>query len=173
MAAHLRRKAKLPIDRELFLSAFSGLETGVATTTAIILGLLVSGSSISVVMTAALVTLSVQAFNASVARYLSLRTTKEIDDQTYTERKGPLVNAVIQFIAHITASSMPILPLIFFYDPAVIALASVGASVLTLAIAGLVQGLFIKIQAKQNLQEIILSGMMVVLVGSIAGFLLR
>jgi hypothetical protein len=41
MSSRLSRKikTKLPVDKELFLSMLGGLESGVATTTAIILGL--------------------------------------------------------------------------------------------------------------------------------------
>lgn len=152
---------------------FGGLETGVATTTAIILGLLISGGSIPIVTTAAYIALSVQAFNASVARYVSLRTSIEIDDQTSNERKEPLVNAIVQFAAHLVASSMPILPLFLLQDRLSIAIMSLLMSIATLSVAGLIQGLYIKVRAKQNLQEIVLTGMMVVVVGSMAGFLLR
>ncbi len=81
MSPYFHKKAKLPFERNLFLSTFSGLEAGVATTTAIILGLLISGESIDVVTVAAYVALSVQAFNSAVNRYVSLRTSLEIDNQ--------------------------------------------------------------------------------------------
>lgn len=173
MAPPFRKKAKLPFERNLFLSTFSGLEAGVATTTAIILGLIISGESIHVVTTAAYVALSVQAFNSAVNRYVSLRTSIEIDNQNDSEIKRPLINAITQFASHIVASSMPILPLFFLSDRTSIALASIGMSVVTLSLAGIIQGLFLKVQAKQNLKEIVLTGMMIVLVGSLAGFLLR
>ncbi|MCA1807632.1 MAG: VIT1/CCC1 transporter family protein [Actinobacteria bacterium] len=172
MSPHFRKKAKLPFDRDLFLSTFSGLEAGVATTTAIILGLLISGGSIDIVATAAYITLSVQAFNSAAARYMSLRTSMEIDDQNESEVKKPLLNAIAQFTSHVTASSMPILPLFFMQDRLQIAITAVLMSIGTLLIAGLIQGIFLKVQARHNLQEIVLTGMMVVLIGSLAGFLL-
>jgi|AntRauTorckE6833_2_1112554.scaffolds.fasta_scaffold00084_22 VIT1/CCC1 family predicted Fe2+/Mn2+ transporter len=172
MTPHFRKKAKLPFDRDLFLSTFSGLETGVATTTAIIIGLLISGGSISIVVTAAYIALSVQAFNSAVARYMSLRTSMEIDDQTESEVRKPLLNAITQFTSHVVASSMPILPLFLLQDRLHIAVAGIALSTGTLLTAGLIQGFFLKIQARHNIQEIVLTGMMVVVVGSLAGFLL-
>ncbi len=68
---------------------------------------------------------------------------------------------------------MAILPLFFLQDRLSIALAAVTMSVATLSLAGLIQGIFLKVQAKQNLKEIVLTGMMVVVVGSFAGFVLR
>lgn len=173
MSPYFHKKAKLPFERNLFLSTFSGLEAGVATTTAIILGLLISGESIDVVTVAAYVALSVQAFNSAVNRYVSLRTSQEIDNQNDSAIKRPLINAITQFTSHIVASSMPILPLFFLQDRLSIALAAVTMSVATLSLAGLIQGIFLKVQAKQNLKEIVLTGMMVVVVGSFAGFVLR
>ncbi len=172
MTPHFRKKAKLPFDRDLFLSTFSGLETGVATTTAIILGLLISGGSLSIVTTAAYIALSVQAFNSAAARYMSLRTSMEIDDQSQSEIKKPLGNAVAQFLSHIIASSMPILPLFFMQDRLRIAIIAILLSIATLLVAGLIQGIFLKVQARKNIQEIVLTGMMIVIVGSFSGYLL-
>jgi vacuolar iron transporter family protein len=118
MSSRLSRKikTKLPVNKELFLSILGGLESGVATTTAIIIGLLISGESNEVIITVAFITLTVQAFNSASARYVSLRTSLEIEDQTSKERRFPLVNASIQFSFHILASSLPIIPLFVLDD---------------------------------------------------------
>lgn len=173
MTLHLRQKAKLPFDRDLFLSSFGGFESGVATTTGIVVGLLITGGSPALVTTAAYIALSIQAFNAAVARYVNLRTSLEIDDQTLPDKKKPLANAFVQFVSHIAASSMPIVPLFLFQDPLVIGIFSMFFAFITLFLTGLLQGIFLKVQARENLRVIIFTGMMVVLVGSIAGILLR
>jgi vacuolar iron transporter family protein len=174
MSSRLSRKirTKLPVDKELFLSMLGGLESGVATTTAIILGLLISGGSNEFIITAAYITLSVQAFNSASARYVALRTSLEIEDQTSKERRFPLVNASIQFAFHVVASSLPILPLFILDDKLHIAIASISLSLLTLTLTGILQGRFLFVQAKQNMQEILVIGLLVMTVGTIAGLLL-
>lgn len=174
MLSRLRRRApaKLPVERELFLSALSGLESGIAMMTAIVIGLEISGSNASFIATAAYITLIVQAFNASSIRYVSLRMGAEIDDETSQERRAPFYNAAVQFISHITAGSMPILPLFFLTGTIYVALASFVIGVLLLIGIGLLQGRFLKIQASQNVREIMLTGLLVILVGVLAGLLL-
>jgi VIT1/CCC1 family predicted Fe2+/Mn2+ transporter len=175
MSIRLNRKlhAKLPVDKELFLSAYGGLESGVATTTAIIIGLLISGGSSAFIAIAAYISVSVQAFNSASARYVGLRTSMEIDDLRADNRREPLLNAIVQFVSHVFASSMPILPLFFFTDRVMIATASITLSAVTLLAAGLLQGNYLKLQAKQNIQEIMVISALVVLVGSLAGLVLR
>lgn len=174
MLSRLKRHvpAKLPIDRELFLSALGGLESGVAMMTAIVIGLEISGNNASFIATAAYITLIVQAFNASSIRYVSLRMSAEIDDETSQERWAPFFSASVQFICHITAGSMPILPLFFLTGTAYVALASFVIGVFLLIGIGLLQGRYLKMQASQNIREIMLTGLLVILIGTIAGLLL-
>jgi VIT1/CCC1 family predicted Fe2+/Mn2+ transporter len=175
MALRLIKKvgAKLPFDKDLFLSLLGGLESGVATTTAIIVGLIISEESIAVVTVAAIVTVAIQAFNSAASRYVGLRTSEEIEDITTTERFKPLINSMVQFVAHAFASIVPILPLYFVASEAVILLSSVLLAYCMLVIIGGFQGIFLNVQAKRNMIEILVIGTMVITVGIIAGLILR
>jgi VIT1/CCC1 family predicted Fe2+/Mn2+ transporter len=168
-----RANANLPFDKELFLSLLGGLESGVATTTAVVVGLTISERAISLVIVAAIVTVAVQAFNSAASRYVSLRASEEIDDLTASERLMPLANASAQFIAHASASIVPILPLYLIANNVLIVLSSILLAYCMLVIIGGFQGIFLKIQAKQNMIEILVTGTLVIAVGTIAGFVLR
>jgi VIT1/CCC1 family predicted Fe2+/Mn2+ transporter len=168
-----RMNARLPLDKELFLSLLGGLESGVATTTAVIVGLTISERSLAVVTVAAIVTVSIQAFNSAASRYVSLRASEEIDDLTATEKFKPLANAVVQFIAHASASIVPILPLYFVANHFVVVISTILLAYCMLVIIGGFQGIFLNVQAKQNMIEILVIGTLVILVGSTAGIILR
>lgn len=170
---HIARKARLPIDRELFLSLFGGLEAGVSTTAAIVIGLVISERSEPIIITAALITVAVQAFNAATARYIGLRASEELDDLTETERMKPFMNALLQFLTHVLASVIPILPVLFLSGTFTIALSVFLAGVAMLLLIGVVQGVFLKVQARQNLIEILSGGLLVMAIGSAAGFGLK
>ena len=60
------REVKLPIERELFNALLNGSEGGLATTTAIISGLLVSTSNRELVVTTAFIAFMVQGFNGAI-----------------------------------------------------------------------------------------------------------
>lgn len=175
MSFRLIRRAgtNLPLDKELFLSLLNGLESGIATTTAVVVALTISEEMTSLVIVAAIVTVVVQAFNAAASRYTGLRASEEIDDQTTTEKFKPMVNAVSQFTAHASASVIPILPLYFLTNDVMIVLSSITLAYCMLVIIGGFQGLFLNIQAKQNMLEILVTGTLVITVGTIAGFVLR
>lgn len=168
-----RAGASLPFDKELFLSLLSGLESGVATTTAVIVGLIISESSVSVVTAAAIVTVAVQAFNSAASRYTSMRASEEIDDLSSNEMFSPLINSISQFVAHALASIIPILPLYLVDHRGVILISSLMLAYITMFIIGGFQGIFLKVQARQNMIELLVTGSMVIVVGTIAGFVLR
>lgn len=165
-------KARLPLEREMFLSVFGGLESGVATTAAIVIGLTISEKSFTAITIAAYVTVIVQAFNAAAARYVGLRASEEIENQLEQERFQPFVNAVIQFTTHFLAAIIPMLPLYFAQTMAGVVWLSIVLAYLTLLAVSIAQGLFLRAQAKQNFIEIMVTGTLVIAVGSLAGLVL-
>jgi VIT1/CCC1 family predicted Fe2+/Mn2+ transporter len=84
------------------------------------------------------------------------------------------MNASIQFGFHVLASSLPIVATIPARRYSLhIAIASILFSLLTLLLTGILQGRFLFVQAKQNMQEILVIGLLVMTVGTIAGLLLQ
>lgn len=155
------------------MSLLSGLESGIATTTAVVVGLIISDRPVNIVITAAIVTVAVQAFNSAASRYTGMRASEEIDDLTATERFSPMINATAQFMSHASASIVPILPLYFLGSDTIIVFSSLLLAYSMLVIIGGFQGMFLNIQAKQNMIEILVTGTLVIAVGTIAGLVLR
>ena len=167
-----RKTAHVPIDHQYFLSLLGGAEAGIATTTAIVIALLIEELSVSIIATTAVITVCVQAFNSAASRYVGMRTSNEIENEEDHERFQPLMNAMMQYIAHFSVGLLPIMPVLFVERDIVIAV-SCGVAFITTLIVGTIQGKFIKLQASTNLVEMIIICSLVILVGVGAGFLAR
>jgi len=168
------RKLRLPaIDREYFMSLLSGFEAGLATTAAIAAGLVISFNDVSVVILTATISYIIQAFNNAVGRFSADRTSDELslEDALVGYRK-PVINAALQFMAHLAMGMAVLLPLVYISGAALALAASLGLTLALLFLLGLYKGLAL---GKRPLGEAAMQtalGALVIAAGIGAGWLL-
>lgn len=165
-------RARLPIDKEYFVSLITGSETGVATTTGIIVALTSGDKSRSLILAAAGLSIFVQAFTGAVNRYSVIRTSREIDNENDNQEKQPILGALSQFWGHLVAGSIPLLSLLFVPSEYII-FASVYLAFLVLFAVGVIRGRFIRKHALRHTIQILFIGGIVIIVGLLVGYALR
>lgn len=175
MAKFFRKKNKLPLEREYFLSLFSGVESGLATTSAIVAGLVASGTrETSDLVTIAVISFAVQAFNGAVGRFSAEHTNDEIDDIEDVEGyRKPVIDAILQFAAHVSFSLIILLP--FAYIESVFAATGVMVFV-TFSLmfsAGAIKGFIVHNKVKRDGTEMVYMAILVIIVGTLAGLVVK
>lgn len=152
---------------------FAGSEGGLATTTAIIAGLMVTQTGRDVVVITAIISFLVQAFNASVVHYSAERTDDEIDRED--KRNGfwsPAIVAVWHFLWHTAMSIFVLLPILLVTNQLVATVYSIGITLVLLFIVGAIKGRAVKRSPLEDGLELVILGALVICVGLLAGILL-
>lgn len=172
--AILQKPIKLPIDSHLFVSLISGSEAGIATTTAIVAGLVGATDDRQVVLFSAYVALVVQAFNSAMIAITSTHTAHEIENNQAKESFVPAISlAGMQFLTHVAASTLTLLPIIFITDLQLALLISIIVSLSLLFLIGLMVGLAVKHTPIRNGVSTMVLGALVISVGLLAGLILN
>lgn len=167
-----KQRVKLPYDQEYFKSIISGGSAGISTTTAIIIGLTVSKSTLVEIVSSAVIIIFIQAFNAAASRFADLRTAQEIDGETVLKTKYPLTISAVQFAAHTAAGLLALTPLIIYGTSSGV-LVTVVVNVFALALLAVYKVRILKVNAIADITEFVLTGLLVMLVGLVAGLLLE
>ncbi len=168
-----RRFTRLPFDREYFMALFSGFEGGLATTSAIAAGLLISTSDITLVLTTATISFIVQAFNGAIGKFSAEHTNDEIDHEDILHGyKKPIINASLQFIAHFLMGIIVLLPIVYVDNTSEAIIASVAITLVLLFLLGAYKGFIVgKDSLADALQQVML-GALIISAGIVAGYLL-
>jgi len=156
------------------MSLLSGVESGLATTTAIVAGLAISTDRRHVVVVTAIISLSVQAWNSAMITIFSEHTQSQID-HPYSIKDHYLLfinDGLAQFLAHILASFIPILPIVFVSDLSTALISSVLITILLLFVLGYKNGRILKRGAFKTGLEAMVPGALVIMVGVVAGLAL-
>lgn len=167
------RRIKLPFARSGFTAALAGAEGGLATTSAVACGVLISLDNPELVLLSVAVSFFVQAFNTSASWFLVEETEEELD-----RRRGwrgislPLHGALIQFTAHIITSLIVIMPLILIADEALAIIICVGLALMGLFLLGAIRGHWLKTDSLQDALETAGLGTGVIAVGVVSGLVL-
>lgn len=170
----LRRFAKLPFDREYFMSLLSGFEGGLATTSAIAAGLMITTSDIPIVITTATISFIVQAFNGAISKFSTEHTNDEIDhEDVLLGYKKPVITASLQFIAHVTMGVIVLLPIIYIEDAATAITISILTTLLLLFLLGAYKGFVVGKKPMPEAWGQIVLGLLIICAGMAAGYLLR
>jgi len=170
----LRRSHKLPIDKELFLSIITGSEAGIATTAAIVVGLTIGTHDRDVVITSALLAAIIQAFNSALTTIVAAHTIDEIErNPDMNSLTQPLSQAGLQFLTHISAGMLVIMPLVYVSKLAVAMLASIGVSMVLLIWIGLFVGRVVRHAPLRNSIQSLVLGMLIIIGGFLAGFIIN
>ncbi|MDX1765372.1 MAG: VIT1/CCC1 transporter family protein [Candidatus Saccharimonadales bacterium] len=168
-----KQKTKLPFDREYFLALLGGLEGGLATTTAIVVGLIITTEQREIVVTTAIISFMVQAFNSSVGRFSAAHTDDEIDRiETWKGYRKPVYNALLQFTSHILVSLLVILPIVFVSDIFSAVGMTISITLILLFVIGLYKGILLKLHPFRDAAELFILGSLVISVGMISGLIL-
>jgi len=168
-----RRFAKLPFDREYFMALFSGFEGGLATTSAIAAGLLIFTDDIAIVITTASISFIVQAFNGAIGRFSSEHTNDEIDHEDILHGyKKPVINATLQFTAHIVMCVIVLLPILYLNDPTSAMLTSIAVTLILLFLLGAYKGYVVGKSSLGDAMEQVGLGALIIFAGILAGYLL-
>lgn len=169
-----RKVAKLPFDREYFMALFSGFEGGLATTSAIAAGLLITTENVTIVITTASISFIVQAFNGAIGKFSADRTTDEIDNEDMLlGYKKPTINAILQFVAHTVMGVIVLLPIIYLDDTTLAMLTSISITLVLLFLLGGYKGYVVGKEPLPEASEQVALGALIICVGVIAGYLLN
>lgn len=155
------------------MALLSGSEGGLATTSAIAAGLLVSNSDRNIVIITAAISFVVQAFNSAINRFSTEHTDDEIDHEDVLKGyRKPIMNASLQFIAHVVMGVFVLLPIIYVDDAATAMLISIGVTLAMMFLLGLYKGYIVGAHALSDGLEQLGLGAIVISVGILAGYIL-
>ncbi len=170
----LRRFTRLPFDKEYFMALFSGFEGGLATTAAIAAGLLMTTAELAIVITTATISFIVQAFNGAISKFSSERTSDEINHEDVLHGfKKPVINAALQFSAHVIMGIIVLLPIIYIEDQANAMIVSIAVTLTLLFILGGYKGFVVGKRALPEAVQQVGLGAMIIVAGVLSGILLR
>ncbi len=171
--ALLKRSVRLPLDKEYFMSWFSGSESGLATTTAIIAGLMASRTPLEVIALTAVISFTIQAFNGAINSFSTSRTDDEIEsvDNLRGYRK-PVLNALLHFVSHVLMSALVLLPILVVADAARATILSITITLSILFMMGLLKARLAKTHMVRDGLEMVLLGALIIGVGGAAGIIL-
>ena len=163
---------KLPIDKNIFISIISGTEAGIATTAAIVAGLLIGTNDRNIVIVSAIIATFVQAFNSAITSTLALKIMDEIEDsKKEASLLRPLAKTAMQFITHIMAGIVVILPVIYVDSLGYSLIYSVAIAMVLLVWIGLAVGFIVHKSPLKYGLESLLTGSLIITGGFIAGLL--
>jgi len=166
-----QRKPSLPFDKEYFMALLAGTEGGLATTTAIVAGLMVGQTSREFIVTTATISFLVQAFNGSVGRFSSEHTDDEINhEDEKVGYKKPVLTAVLHFAAHVIMSVLVLLPIIYMTNEVSALISAIAISMALLLFLGIYKGRVLKVQPIRDAAELVILGALIICVGIIAGY---
>ena len=170
----LRKSMKLPIDKELFLSIISGSEAGIATTAAIIVGLTVGELERDVILISATVSVLIQAFNSAITTIVTSHTLDEIErNRDMDSLFRPFTQAGLQFLTHISAGIVVLLPMVYVARVEMAMLMSVAISLLLMFWIGFFVGRIVRHEPLRNSVQSFVLGMLIIIGGFIAGYIIN
>jgi len=155
------------------MALFSGFEGGLATTSAIAAGLLITTSDVTIVITTASISFIVQAFNGAIGKFSSEHTNDEIDHEDILHGyKKPIINASLQFIAHIVMGVIVLLPILYLDNATEAILVSISFTLTLLFLLGAYKGYIVGKSAMADALQQIGLGALIITAGIVAGYLL-
>ena len=171
MALIENSKFKIPLPKDYFMSLLAGIESGLATTTAIIGGLTITSTSRQLVITTAVISMLVQAWNSAMSK-ISLENTEDQIDHPYSKTVHYLHyigEGLAQFTAHVAAGLAPIIPIAVIADRATGLSASIVVTLLLLFLIGFNKGKILKRSKSRSAFEMVIPAALVICIGIVAG----
>lgn len=168
------RVGKLPLSKDLFLSIISGSEAGIATTAAIIAGLMIGTDDRGLVVLSTMIAVLVQAFNSAITSVVTAHTEDEIEhNREMNSLLAPLTQAGLQFLTQITTGMVVLLPVVYVADTRTALLSSIGISLVLLFWIGLIVGRLVRHTPLRNSIRSFVLGILVICGGILAGYMIN
>lgn len=171
MTRHPRKS--IPLGADNFLSVLEGIEGGFAIFVGIIAGLYFQNVSQDLLITAGIIGITVNAFNASAVRYASEHYVDELDGREKRSKvRAYFVPAFIEFLTYVLVSFIAVMPLLFIKDSAIAIAWTAIITAVILFLAGWYRGSLLGRHALRDGIEVAGLGIAIILVGTLAGWLL-
>lgn len=157
----------------VLLGFIDGLEGGFAIFAGIVVGLSFTSVSRSVLIMTAMLGIFVNAVNAATIRYSTEHYRDELDGHEKRSRfKHYLIPAMTEFMLYIIVSLLAIIPLLLIESLVLAVTIMIATCLIILFIAGYVRGATLGKHPFRDGIELTLGGVIMILFGSIAGWLL-
>lgn len=163
----LHKHVRLPLEKHNFSSLTSGLEAGLATSAAIIIGLIESGTDPDVILRIGILIISVQAFNSAMGRYSGIMTEEEIETER-PKRHNAIESGLIQFLAHIASSLLLFFALLLTGDVTGAIMIAISALILLFSL-GIWKGMVLEGSKLSYALELVANGAIIISFGLIVG----
>ncbi len=166
-------KPKVPFGVENFLSIFEGVEGGFAMFAGIVLGLSFGHVSRDVLIVTAIISMVVNAINASVVRFSSEHYLDELDGrENRSVFKDYFVPAVVEFTTYGAVSIVSLLPLLLVNDLSLAVSWMCMVTCVLLFIAGWYRGRTLLRRGVRDGIEVMCGGLLIMFAGAGAGWAL-
>lgn len=164
---------RIPLGAANFLSVLEGIEGGFAIFVGIVVGLSFEDVGRDLLIMTAVISIAVNAFNASAVRYTSEHYTDELDGhEKHSWLKAYFFPASIEFFTYLLVSVIAVIPLILIEDKVIALWSCVLLTATILFAAGSYRGHLFGRHLLRDGCEVMVSGLLIVGVGAIAGWTL-
>jgi vacuolar iron transporter family protein len=159
------------LNEDYLRSLMFGLQDGIVSTTGVVIGISTGISDKSIIILAALVAVAVEASSMASGQYSSEKAVHQMDkDNKHTDNL--YIGALIMFLAYLIGGAFPIVPILFFDQPAgrIIALFSAFAG---LFLIGYIKGRLVEHKPLRSAIELFVIGSIATIIGVTVGYFLR
>ncbi len=171
MTRHQRKH--IPLGADNFLSVLEGIEGGFAIFAGIVVGLYFQDVSRELLITTAIISLVVSAFNSSAVRYSTEHYMDELDGREKRDKvKAYFVPSFIEFTTYALVSLIAALPLLLLKDSLVAIVMTCFITILLLYLAGWYRGRLFGRHAVRDGFELAGLGAAIIAIGMISGWIL-
>lgn len=171
MSKHPRKS--IPFGADNFLSVLEGVEGGFAIFVGIIAGLYFQNISPTLLAVTGIISLIVNAFNASSVRYASQHYLDELDGhEKHSKFHAYFVPAFIEFVTYVVVSFIAVLPLLLIRDTFTALVLTSFVTLTILFMAGWYRGSLLGRHALRDGVELAGLGLAIIAVGAGAGWVL-
>lgn len=157
------------VNREYFKSFIFGVEDSLVSTVGLLSGVVLAGATSATVLLTGVVLIFVEAFSMGAGEFLSEFETEEYVARREVSVHQPLVASLIMFVSYVIAGFIPLAPYALVADPAQALPYSVGASLISLVILGVVGARITKTSSFRHAVRMLLIGGAAILIGVLAG----
>ena len=141
-----------------------GVEDSLVSTVGLLSGIAIAATPRGTILLTGLVLISVEAFSMGVGSYLSERSTADYKIGVGNRNRAPLKSGLIMLISYFIAGFIPLAPYVFSVQPLAFWL-SIGASLVSLIILGLVGARLLKGKIWPSALRMFLLGGLAILIG--------
>jgi VIT1/CCC1 family predicted Fe2+/Mn2+ transporter len=155
--------------RELYIrNIIFGIADSLVSTVGLLAGIDVSGSSHAAIILTGIVYAFVESLSMAMGSFLSEEATEEFETGAENTSKAPITAGFVMFVSFLISSFIPIVPYVLTQSAYALWI-SIGLSLVTLFVVGLVMAKISKIRLLRHATKMVLLGGVAILVGAIVG----